>query len=190
MPLIQEAEASKIALFFVDAAHFVLGANLGYLWCFLRCFVLSSAGRQRYNVLAALNYFSKEVLLISNNKYINAHSVCELLYLLKEKFNDLPIKIILDNAKYQHCAYVLNYAQELGIELIFLPTYSPNLNLIERLWKFVKKKALYSRYFADFDLFKKAIHEVLDNLDKYKNELDSLLSPNFQSFKNVQIIRV
>lgn len=67
MPLIQEVEASKIALFFVDAAHFVLGANLGYLWCFFRSFVFTLAGRKRYNVLAALNYLSKEVLLISND---------------------------------------------------------------------------------------------------------------------------
>lgn len=190
MPLIQEAEELKIALYFVDAAHFVLGANLGYLWSFFRCFILTLAGRKRYNVLAALNYLTKEVELISNTQYINAHSVCELLYLLKEKVKNLPIKIILDNAKYQHCAYVLNYAQELGIELVFLPTYSPNLNLIERVWKFVKKKALYSRYFADFDQFKHAIDEVLDNLSLYKNELNSLLVPNFQSFKNVKITTV
>ncbi len=85
---------------------------------------------------------------------------------------------------------MLNYAQELRIALIFLPRYSPNLNLIERLWKFVKKKAVYSRCFADFDLFKKVIHQVLDNLEQYKKELNSLLSPNFQSYENVHIIRV
>lgn len=102
----------------------------------------------------------------------------------------MPIKIILDNAKYQHCKYVLDCAKELGIELIFLPTYSPNLNLIERLWKFVRKKALYSKYYSDFNKFKCGIYEILDNLDKYKKEIDSLMSPKFQSFKNVQIVKV
>lgn len=188
--MIEQAEKSEISLYFMDAVHFVLKANLGYLWCFVRCFVLSLAGRQRYNILAAMNYLSTEITLISNDCYINAHTVCDLLCLIKEKSNHLPIKIILDNAKYLRCEYVLNYAKELGIDLIFLPSYSPHLNLIERLWKFVKKKVLYSRYFTDFNQFKKAIHEVLDHLENYKTELNSLLSPNFQSFKNVKVVKV
>jgi len=54
--------------------------------------------------------------------------------------------LVLDNARYQKCHLVQNLAATLNIELLFLPTYSPNLNLIERLWKFVKKKCLYSIY--------------------------------------------
>ena len=72
------------------------------------------------------------------------------------------------------------------IELLYLPSYSPNLNLIERLWKFVKKKSLYSIYYADFKTFSKAISTCLDHThDTYKVELDSLLSLNFQTFDNV-----
>jgi transposase len=188
--MIQEAEQRKTVLYFMDAAHFVLGSNLSYLWSFVRCFILTSAGRQRHNILAALNYCSKEILSISNDNYINSQSVCDLLALIKEKSINLPIKIILDTAKYQHCQYVLDCARELGIELVFLPTYSPNFNLIERLWKFVRKKALYSKYYSDFNKFKMGIHEVLDNLDTYKKEINSLMSPKFQSFKNVHIVRV
>ena len=62
----------------------------------------------------------------------------------------VPITLILDNARYQKCAVVLAATASLKIELCFLPAYSPNLNLIERLWKFVKKQSLYSKYYADF----------------------------------------
>lgn len=80
-------------------------------------------------------------------------------------------------------------AKSLNITLKFLPSYSPNLNLIERYWKFVKKKVLYSKHYDNFDLFKKAINDCIDNsfLDD-KNELKSLLSWNFQLFKKAYLL--
>lgn len=85
----------------------------------------------------------------------------------------------------------MDLATTLNIELLYLPTYSPNLNLIERLWKFVKKKCLYSKYYGDFDSFKGAIADCLAQTDPtYKEELDSLLTLKFQSFKKSQIITV
>ena len=75
-------------------------------------------------------------------------------------------------------------AKELGIELLFLPPYSPNLSLIERFWKFVKKQALYSKYYADFEEFRGAIDAVIDQAQsKHKKELASLLTLNFQDFE-------
>jgi transposase len=68
---------------------------------------------------------------------------------------------VLDNARYQRCALVHSVANSLGIELLYLPPYSPNLNLIERLWKFVKKHCLYSKYYADFTAFTHAIEDCL-----------------------------
>ena len=77
----------------------------------------------------------------------------------------------------------------LGIELVFLPSYSPNLNLIERLWKFVKKKCLYSKYYSKFEDFKAAIYACVTNgHTKYTEELESLLTLNFQTFKNSKIV--
>jgi len=75
-------------------------------------------------------------------------TVCELLRLLAGAHTGVPITIVLDNARYQRCALVQNLAQTLGIELLFLPPYSPNLHLIERFWKFVKKQCLYSKYYT------------------------------------------
>ena len=97
---------------------------------------------------------------------------------------ELPITLILDNAKYQKCHLVWEMARMLDIDLLYLPSYSPNLNRIERLWTFVKKKCLYAKYYADFSDFKNAISACLSQThDTHKEELDSLLTLNFQSFK-------
>ena len=72
--------------------------------------------------------------------------------------------IILDNARYQHCALVIEKARELKIRLVFLPPYSPNLNLIERLWKFVKRKVLYNRYYPKYEQFYIAIANYLEQI--------------------------
>ena len=83
----------------------------------------------------------------------------------------------------------MELAQTLNIELLYLTAYSPNLNLIERLWKFVKKQCLYSIYYPDFTAFKNAITSCLDQCHTtHKQELDSLLTLRFQSFKDVKAI--
>ena len=127
----------------MDAAHFVFGAFLGYLWCFTRCWIKAPSGRQRFNVLGALNAITYEVITVTNLTYINAESVCQLLEKLGALSLQVPITLILDTARYQRCTLVQSVADTLGIELLYLPAYSPNLNLIERLWKFVKKQCLY-----------------------------------------------
>lgn len=78
-PRLEEAASGKRAVFFVDAAHFVLGAFLGFVWCFQRVFVKAPSGRQRFNVLGALNAITHEVFTVTNETYINAETVCELL---------------------------------------------------------------------------------------------------------------
>jgi transposase len=103
----------------------------------------------------------------------------------------VPITIFLDNARYQRCALVQTTAASLNIELCFLPAYSPNLNLIERLWKFVKKQSLYSKYYADFASFKAAIEECLSQTHTtHKTALDSLLTLRFQLFEKAQFMTV
>ena len=161
----------------------MLAPFLGYLWSFSRIFIQAPAGRQRFNVLVALEAISHQLVSVTNDAYINAQSVCQLLEKLRNLNPDVPITVILDNARYQKCKIVWQQAQLLKIELCYLPSYSPNLNLIERLWKFVKKKCLYSIYYADFASFKQAISDCLDHTqDIHKEELDSLLTLNFQSF--------
>jgi len=103
----------------------------------------------------------------------------------------VPITVVLDTARYQRCRLVQTHAATLKIELLFLPPYSPNLNLIERLWKFVKKKCLYSTYYDKFDKFQEAISNCLNEAPaKHQSELQSLLTLNFQSFEKSQFMTV
>jgi transposase len=183
LPRLKEAEQEERAVFFVDAAHFVFRAFLGWVWSFSRIFVRSPSGRQRFNVLGALNAVTHELITVTNTGYINAQSVCMLLEQIAALSLSIPITLVMDNARYQRCALVQELAMQLHIEILFLPSYSPNLNLIERLWKFVKKKCLYSTYYENFTAFQTAISACLAHPHRqYKDELDSLLTLNFQSF--------
>lgn len=184
-PLIRRAESGACHLFFVDAAHFVMGPFLCALWCFARTMIQAPAGRLRYNVLGALHATSRALEVVTNTGYVNAETVGQLLHLLAGKYPDLPIYLVMDNARYQRCGFVKELAEGLGIRLLFLTPYSPNLNLIERLWKFVKKKALYGKYYESFDKFKGAIDGCIAGINQgpaYQEELKTLLSLKFQTF--------
>jgi len=188
-PRLAEAQAGQRTVFFVDAAHFVLAPFLGFLWSLTRLFVRAPSGRQRFNVLGALNAITHELITVTNDTYITAEQVCALLHQLAALGLSTPISVFLDNARYQKCALVLATAAQLHIELCFLPAYSPNLNLIERLWKFVKKQCLYSHYYADFTTFKTAIMDCLRQTHTtHKAALDSLLTLRFQLFEKTQLV--
>jgi hypothetical protein len=77
---------------------------------------------------------------VTNYSYVNAETVCELLRNVAGLGLGVPVTLVMDNARYQRCRLVQDLAAQLNIELLFLPSYSPNLNLIERLWKFTKKE--------------------------------------------------
>jgi transposase len=190
-PRLAEAQAGHRVVFFMDAAHFVLAPFLGFLWSVVRLFIQAPSGRQRFNVLGCLNAITHELVMVTNDTYITAETVCTLLHQLAALNLKVPITIFLDNARYQKCALVQATAASLHIELCFLPAYSPNLNLIERLWKFVKKQCLYSKYYADFATFKAAIETCLSGTHTtHKSALDSLITLRFQTFKKAQLVTV
>ena len=173
----------------MDAAHFVFAPFLGMVWCFTRLFVKAPSGRQRLNVLAAVDAITHELFTIENLTDITAETVCELLRRLAGAYQGLAITIILDNARYQRCALVQAAADALGLELLFLPTYSPNLNLIERFWRFVKKQCLYSKYYPESTAFQQAILSCIHNAPtEHRAELNRLLTLRFQTFQNVPVI--
>jgi transposase len=132
-------------VFFVDAAHFVFGTFVCCLWSFARIYVRAASGRQRFNVLGAWNAVTHELIAVTNTTVVNTETMCELLRKIAAAALTGPITLVLDNARYQHNAAVQALAEQLGITLLFLPSYSPNLNLIERLWKFIKRRSLYGR---------------------------------------------
>ena len=188
-PRLEQARRGRRQVFFVDAAHFVLAPFLGCLWCAARLFVRAASGRKRYNVLGALDAVTHRLIRVTNDGYINAESVCTLLRSVAAAGVGLPITLVLDNARYQKCALVQNLASSLGIELLYLPSYSPNLNLIERLWRFVRKQSLDSIYYEDFARFTAAIDQCLDDLSTvHKGEMETLMTHKFQTFENVPLL--
>jgi transposase len=190
-PRLADAHAGHRAVFFMDAAPFVLAPFLGFLWSVARLFIRAPVGRQRFNVLGALNALTHELITVTNETYIIATQVCELLQKLAALNLGVAISVFLDNARYQKCAVVMATAAQLQIELCCLPAYWPNLNLIERLWKFVKKQCLYSRYYAAFTAFKTAIGDCLSQTHTaHKAALDSLLTLRFQRFEKAQFVTV
>ncbi len=188
-PRLAEALAGQRTVMFVDAAHFVLASFLGWVWCRCKQFVRAASGRQRFNVLGALDAVSHNLICVSNHTYVTATTVCELLQKIAAAGLTTPITLVLDNAAYQRCQLVRDQARALGIELLFLPSYSPNLNLIERLWKFMKKQALHSRHHTNYADFHAEIETCLSELPTtHKQALDSLITLNFQTFDNVPLL--
>src|SRR5205085_10427534 len=120
---------------------------------------------------------------------VNTATMGELLGKIAALGLAVPITLVLDNARYQRNAAVQALASQLGITLMDLPSYSPNLNLIERLWKFIRRRALYGRYHPTFADFQAAIQETLDGLPTiHAEQLKTLMTLNFQRFETVSLM--
>jgi transposase len=167
----------------MDAAHFVLQPFVCCLWCISRLFIPAASGRNRINVLGAVDAITKEVITSTNTTYICTGSLIAFLKLIRKRYCDKPVTIVLDNARYQHCLAVKDFALSINIKLLFLPPYSPNLNIMERLWKFTKKKILYAKYYDAPQKFHFAIKTFFKTINrKFNDDLKSLLTLKFQFF--------
>ena len=181
-PVLTQARVEQRSVFFVDAAHFVQGSFLCCVWCLVRMFVRGASGRRRYNVLGAWNGVTRELIRVTNDTRVSSDTMVELLGRIAAQATG-PTTLVLDNARYQRCVAVEAEAKRLGIELLFLPSYSPNLNVIERLWRFTKKKALRGKHYPDFATFRAAIDECLDRIPTdHREALASLMTLKFQTF--------
>ncbi len=172
-------------IMFSDAAHFKHNAEAGYGWSLLGepHQIPSNTGRQRYNVLGAYDPQSHQYCFLLTEDNINQDKLIEYLILLRAKFpNKKTIYLILDNASYNHAHRVKDEAKKQNIILDYLPPYSPNLNPIERLWKFVRKKFFKDKYRDTFAKFRTQLDHFFANLDQYRDELASLITENFELF--------
>ena len=131
---------------------------------------------------------TKKVHTVTNSTYITATEICEMLQLVASEYAGKKIHIVLDNARYQKCEVVTALANELAIELIFLPPYSPNLNLIERLWKFTKGK-LRVKYYDNFTAFKGTIDFIINGSDNiFKDQVSKLIGEKVQLFDEMEMV--
>lgn len=179
----EKAKEGSVSLLFLDASHFVMGCDfLGRIYGKVRRFVRTFSGRRRYNVLGAMDYISKKVLVVANDSYITASEVCSMLRKIAVEYGKHEVHLVLDNARYQKCRIVQELASQLHIQLEYIPPYSPNLNLIERLWKFVKGE-LSSKYYDDFNVFQQKIDSIISSTDgKNKPQIDKLVGKGIQLF--------
>jgi transposase len=168
----------------VDAAHLLHNAVPAHGWIKRQRTVelKTNSGRSRLNVLGAYSPDDHSLIAIEGTASCDAILVCQLLQKLRVAHPDAPILVVLDNARYQRAGMVQHLAQELQMTLLFLPPYSPNLNLIERFWKFLRKHVTRNRFYPTFTEFRTAIQRLLSTLGKYADELASLMTENFQLF--------
>jgi len=186
--------------YFLDGVHPLYGLEVLFC-CWLlvgqRFEVGVGGGRKRLNILGAYCPDDHEYLdRRYTDKNLNAQSVIELFTLMMARHPDTKLfRIYLDNARYQHAVvlkeWIAQVKRERGVvfDLKYLPAYSPNLNLIERLWKFLRKKAL-QKWHTSFEAMQQAIADVLDNLDRYHDELDTLMTERFHLSPRIETVVV
>ena len=139
----------------------------------------ANCGRQRLNINGAMNIETLEPT-VWFYETINAQSALDLFAKIEAKHPRAKvIYIIVDNARYYRSRWLKKALKGTKIKWIFLPPYSPNLNLIERYWKFFKKKVLNNRYYATFEEFKRACESFFRKRNKFWPELQTLLTENF-----------
>jgi transposase len=178
---IKASKEKEDEIYFADAVHPLHNSIVsgGWIKKGKEKAIKANTGRNRMNINGACNAATGEVITY-DDLCINAQSTIVLLGKLLVHQPKGKVIVIVDNARYYRCKLVTDYIQANSrLQLIFLPPYSPNLNLIERLWKFYKKKILYNKYYETFDEFKKRTKDFFDNISDYRTELKSLLNDKF-----------
>lgn len=175
----------KDPIYFVDGTHPHHNSVASYGWILkgVEKELATNTGRKRININGALDTQSMD-LEIRIDESINAESTINLFKALENKNpKSKKIYVIADNARYYRSKKVAEFLQTSKVEILFLPPYSPNLNLIERFWKFFKKKILYNKYYDTYDKFYNTTLDFFKRIDEYQSELQTLLTNNFQIVK-------
>ena len=180
---LESEKAPEDQIYFIDGVHPMHNVQPAYGWFYKgeAAVLPTNTGRDRINLNGAYNV-EKQQVIVRSDKTINAQSTIKLLEEIKAQQLVGKIHIVCDNAKYYRCSLLTDYLSKLENQRIimnYLPPYSPNLNCIERLWKFMKKKTVYNTYYEKFVDFEKAIAAFFKNIDQYKCELKPLMTTRF-----------
>ncbi len=170
---------------FLDPTHQIYNVENGYCWQEIgkdgTKIISSNTGRKRITILGALNPINLNPTALVTESNCDQEAMKVFLKEIRKEYpNADTIHAILDNAKYHYAKSVKKKAKELKIKLTYLPPYCPNLNLIERLWKFLKKKLKKNKFYDTFEKFTDAIYKFFKNINQYKEELKQLLTLNFE----------
>lgn len=173
---------SRGKIYFFDATHPEFAPTVSYGWIKkgMNFDVKTNSGwRKRVNLCGALDIDGLDIVT-RTHKTINSAAIRNLLSAVRRR-NPLEknIYVVLDGAAYNRSKKTRDFARDMGIKLVYLPPYSPNLNPIERLWKFMKKKVTANRYYEEFDDFKSSLTGFFRTIHKHRPELETLLTDNF-----------
>ena len=176
------------AIYFTDATHPIYNSIAGYGWIpkGMEAFVKSNTGRQRLNINGAVNPHTGEIIA-SEYQTVNAEATMDLLDKIRKHHGENgQINVFLDRARYNYSRAVRRHAKKLKINLQYLPAYSPNLNLIERVWHYMKKEVMYNRYYETYADFRAAMLSFLNNRSRaFRTNLLTLLAENFYIYNTV-----
>ena len=169
-------------IYFVDAAHPHHNNRPFYGWIYKgeEKAIKTNSGRTRINLNGAVSLEDMDIIVLQEET-VNTHAMMRLVLALEEKQPTGEIYLILDNARYNHSyLFALFLEDHQRVHLKYLPPYSPNLNSIERLWKFYYKKH-QDMYFEKFKDFEKEVLSFFQNINQYNTELKTLLTDSFQT---------
>lgn len=179
-----ENKPADAEVLFLDAVHPQHNTMAAYGW--IRRGetkkLKTNSGRQRLNLHGAINAETHEVTVIESPT-VDKDSTLNLFEVIRQKYAYASnIYLILDNARYHYSKEVKAWLKGKNIKLVFLPSYSPNLNLIERLWKFFKKKVLYNQYYKDIKAFRKSCIAFFSNIGQHSHDIAKFMNADFEMF--------
>lgn len=172
-------------IYFVDGVHPQHNSIAAYGWIKRgrTKHLMTNNGRQRTNINGAINLETKQVMYVEDER-INAQTMIALLVLLLKNQKEGKIHIVLDNARYYHALIVKGFLIENPrIVLHFMPPYSPNLNIIERLWKILKKEVVYNKFYLKFKDFREAVIKFFEDKLWMHEKFDKILIDTFEIIK-------
>lgn len=175
-------------LLFLDPMHQIHNNENDYAWQLKGLEgtkqVLANTGRKRLNIIGAINPVTLQPTIILTEENCSAEVIEAFLEEVKIQYDQAKtICIILDNARYQRSNIVQTTAKFFNIDLIFLPPYSPNLNLIERLWRYFKKEVMKNKYYSDYATFENAVETFFSQFQDRMKDIKSLLNFKFGIIK-------
>ena len=145
----------------------------------------TNTGRQRLNILGAYNPDTHSFVPLTGEENCNAEKVIEYFNVIIKSYRKAPsIVLILDNAKYFKAKIVSEWLEDHPkLKVEFLPPYAPNLNLIERFWRFVKEHLVKNTYYKKYKTFRAKVFQFINHIDEHVNELKTLMVEKFEIVK-------
>jgi transposase len=186
----QDKKEENSVIYYADGVHPTHNSRSTYAWI-EKGMVFEQptvSGRDRVNINGLLNAKDVTDIIAVDSERINAQSTKEMYRLALEKHPEAEkIYIISDNAKYYKNKELKEWIQGTKIIQVFLPPYSPNLNLIERLWRFLRKKVINTEFYRTKELFREAIDKFFKNIANHKAELETFLTLKFRLINSQSI---